>query len=66
MERHLDPEQFVRVHRGAIVNLERVREVHPLFRGGCELKLTDGTALKLSRDRRAEFEARFAVLGTRR
>lgn len=66
MERQLDPDQFVRVHRGAIVNLARVREVHPLFRGGCELKLADGTMLKLSRDRRAEFEARFAVLGVRR
>ena len=66
MERQLDPEQFVRVHRGTIVNLARVREVHPLFRGGCELKLIDGTMLKLSRNRRAEFEARFAVLGVRR
>lgn len=66
MERQLDPEQFVRVHRGAIVNLARVREVHPLLRGSCELKLVDGTALKLSRDRRAEFEARFTVLGVRR
>lgn len=66
MERQLDPEQFVRVHRAAIVNLARVREVHPLFRGGCELKLVDGTVVKLSRDRRAEFEARFAVLGVRR
>lgn len=66
MERQLDGEKFVRVHRGAIVNLARVREVHPLFRGGCELKLTDGTMLKLSRDRRADFEARFALLGVRR
>lgn len=66
MERQLDPDRFVRVHRGTIVNLARVREVHPLFRGGCELKLTDGAMLKLSRDRRAEFEARFAVLGVRR
>ncbi len=66
MERRLDPERFMRVHRGAIVNLARVREVHPLFRGGCELRLVDGTVLKLSRDRRAEFEARFAVLGVRR
>lgn len=65
MERQLDPEQFVRVHRGAIVNLARVREVHPLFRGGCDLKLVDGTTLKLSRDRRTDFEARFAVLGVR-
>lgn len=66
MERRLDPDRFVRVHRGTIVNLARVREVHPLFRGGCELKLADGTMVKLSRDRRAEFEARFAVLGVRR
>jgi two-component system, LytTR family, response regulator len=66
MERQLDPEQFVRVHRGTIVNLARVREVHPMFRGGCELKLVDGTVLKLSRNRRSEFEARFAMLGARR
>ncbi|GHA86269.1 LytR/AlgR family response regulator transcription factor [Cognatilysobacter bugurensis] len=66
MERQLDPEQFVRVHRGAIVNLARVREIHPLFRGGCEIKLADGTMLKLSRDRRADFEARFGILGGRR
>jgi two-component system LytT family response regulator len=66
MERQLDPDQFVRVHRGTIVNLARVREVHPLARGGCELKLADGTMLTLSRTRRAEFEARFAVLGVRR
>lgn len=66
MERQLDPEQFMRVHRGAIVNLARVREVYPLFRGSCELKLIDGTTLKLSRDRRTDFEARFGVLGARR
>src|SRR5690606_33976513 len=66
MERQLDPQQFVRVHRGTIVNLARVREVHPLFRGGCELQLVDGTKLKLSRNRRAAFEARFSLLGLRR
>jgi two-component system, LytTR family, response regulator len=66
MERLLDPQRFVRVHRSTIVNLDRVREVHPLFRGGCELRLTDGTALRLSRERRSEFEARFGVLGIRR
>ena len=27
------PERFFRVHRSAIVNLDRVREIHPLFRG---------------------------------
>ncbi|HVJ62620.1 MAG TPA: LytTR family DNA-binding domain-containing protein [Tahibacter sp.] len=66
IERQLDPQQFFRVHRSAIVNLARVREIHPLFRGDCELKLADGAAVRLSRNRRREFEARFAQIGTRR
>jgi two-component system, LytTR family, response regulator len=66
IERQLDPQQFFRAHRSAIVNLARVREIHPLFRGDCELKLADGAAVRLSRNRRHEFEARFAQLGVRR
>lgn len=66
IERQLDPQQFFRVHRSAIVNLARVREIHPLFRGDCELKLADGVTVRLSRNRRSEFEARFAQLGVRR
>jgi len=59
LEEKLDPARFFRVHRSAIVNVERVREVHPLFRGDCMLILNDGTRLKLSRTRRAEFEQLF-------
>ena len=66
IERQLDPEVFFRVHRSAIVNLSRVREIHPLFRGDCELKLADGVGVRLSRTRRREFEARFAQIGVRR
>ena len=33
LEARLDPRRFVRVHRSAIVNLDRVREVQFLFRG---------------------------------
>jgi two-component system LytT family response regulator len=60
IEAQLDPQQFFRVHRSAIVNLDRVREIHPLFRGDCALVLADGRRVKLSRSRRREFEARFA------
>src|SRR5262249_13794151 len=56
LEQKLDPERFFRVHRSAIINLERVREIHPLFRGDCDLVLADGTRVRLSRTRRAEFE----------
>jgi two-component system LytT family response regulator len=65
IESQLDPQQFFRVHRSAIVNLARVREIHPLFRGDCELRLADGAAVRLSRNRRRAFEARFAQVGSR-
>lgn len=66
IEGQLDPQQFFRVHRSAIVNLARVREVHALFRGDCELTLADGTTVRLSRNRRRAFEACFAQIGLRR
>jgi len=59
LERRLDPERFVRVHRSAIVNLDRVREVRPLFRGDAVLVLAGGAEVRLSRARRREFERRF-------
>jgi len=59
LEKRLDPARFIRVHRSAIVNIDRVREIHPLFRGDCTLVLADGTQVKLSRARREEFERLF-------
>lgn len=58
IEADLDPDRFVRVHRSAIVNVDRVKEMHPLFRGDSVLILHDGTKLRLSRARRSEFERR--------
>jgi two-component system LytT family response regulator len=58
LEDRLDPEQFARIHRSTIVNIERVRELHPLFRGDSIVVLEGGTRLRLSRSRRAEFERR--------
>lgn len=49
----LDPSRFLRIHRGVIVNVERVHEVHPLFNGNAEIVLHDGTRLALSRRFRA-------------
>jgi two-component system LytT family response regulator len=63
LARTLDPNRFVRVHRSAIVNIDRVCEVHPLFRGDRTLVLTDGTRVRLSRARREAFERLFAGSG---
>ncbi len=61
LEAHLDPARFFRIHRSAVVNLERVREVKPLSHGDCTVVLRNGTELKLSRTRREEFETRLVT-----
>jgi two-component system, LytTR family, response regulator len=58
LEARLDPARFFRVHRSAIVNLDRIRELQPYFKGEHILLLQDGTRLKLSRARRENLEAR--------
>ncbi len=45
----LDPAQFVRIHRSAIVNLDRVREVQAWVGGEYVALLLDGQKLRVSR-----------------
>jgi len=49
MESRLDTELFVRIHRSAIVNVERIRELQPWFHGEYVVILQDGTRLMASR-----------------
>lgn len=58
LEARLDPTRFVRIHRSTIVNLERVKELQPFFRGEYVVVLNGGTTLKLSRGYRDTLEAR--------
>jgi two-component system LytT family response regulator len=58
LESRLDPARFARIHRSAIVNLARVREVSPLASGDQRLSLSDGTELRASRTHRAELVRR--------
>jgi two-component system LytT family response regulator len=53
----LDPKVFLRVHRSTILNLGRLREVHPYGKGTYILVLTDGTHLTSSITYRAGIEA---------
>ncbi len=61
LEAALDPEQFARIHRSAIVNLDRVRELQPLFNGEALIILHNGTELKLSRSRRESLEKQIGI-----
>ena len=49
MEERLDSDQFLRIHRSTIVNLDRVKELQPWFHGEYRVLLQDGTQLLLSR-----------------
>jgi two-component system LytT family response regulator len=49
LEKRLDPARFVRIHRSTIVNLDRVRELQPVFHGDYVLILSDGKELAVSR-----------------
>ncbi len=60
MEAQLDPAKFRRVHRSAIVNVERIAELQPLFSGEYSILLQDGTKLTLSRNYRDKL---FELLG---
>lgn len=51
----LDPARFARLHRSAIVNLERVREIQPWFKGESLAVLHDGTRLTIGRAYREAF-----------
>jgi len=49
LETLLDPARFVRIHRSAIVNLERVARIEPYAKESRVAILTDGTRLPVSR-----------------
>jgi two-component system LytT family response regulator len=49
LEAVLDPARFVRIHRSAIVNLERLARIEPYAKESRVAILTDGTRLPVSR-----------------
>jgi two-component system LytT family response regulator len=62
LERRLDPSRFIRTHRTAIVNVERVHEVRREPNGKCELILKGGTRVPVSDRRREAVLKRLAEL----
>jgi two-component system LytT family response regulator len=60
LEARLDPARFMRIHRSAIVQLDRVDTLIKGAGGDYEVQLKDGTRLRVSRARRDEREARLA------
>ncbi len=49
LEARLDRRRFVRIHRGVIVNVDRIDRMFPQGHGDYRVRLQDGTELRLSR-----------------
>ena len=62
LESQLDPKKFIRVHRSAIVNIDRITELQPWFHGDYVVILRDGRQLTLSRGYRQKLQELFGNL----
>jgi two-component system LytT family response regulator len=58
LETELDPQQFVRIHRSTIVNVDRIQEMQSSFNGEYVVLLRTGTRLTLSRGYRDALQVR--------
>jgi len=58
LQQTLDPAKFIRIHRSAIVNLDRVKALQPWFRGDYRVVLTTGVQLTLSKSYRQSLRDR--------
>jgi two-component system LytT family response regulator len=56
IEIRLPNKLFQRVHRSTIVNIDRIKELQPWFRGDYRIILRDGTQLTLTRSYREKLE----------
>jgi two-component system, LytTR family, response regulator len=66
LELRLDPARFLRVHRSTIVNLDRIKELQPWFRGDYRVILRDGTELTMTKSHREKLESRLLLTATAR
>jgi two-component system, LytTR family, response regulator len=56
LEARLDPRKFLRVHRSAIVKIDKIRELQPWFHGEFRIILDGGKQLMLSRNYRVRLQ----------
>ena len=61
LEKRLDPEKFLRIHRSTIVNIECIKELQQQFHGDYVVLLHNGKRLTLSRSYRDRIQG---LLGT--
>ncbi|MEI6568233.1 MAG: LytTR family DNA-binding domain-containing protein, partial [Verrucomicrobiota bacterium] len=49
LEASLDPHQFIRISRSALVNIDQIKELQPMFKGDHAVILRNGKQLTMTR-----------------
>jgi two-component system LytT family response regulator len=49
LSERMDPGRFIRIHRSAIVNLDRIEEIYREGKAQSSVRLTDGQILRMSK-----------------
>lgn len=62
LEARLDPAEFARIHRSAMVRLDRIKSLSARRNGDCDVLLHGGTRLMLSRSYREALRTRLGLL----
>jgi two-component system LytT family response regulator len=57
LEQKLPPDRFMRVSRSAMVNIEQIKELHPLFHGEYVIVLRSGAKVTLTRTHRDKLQS---------
>jgi two-component system LytT family response regulator len=66
LAQHLGADRFLRIHRGRLVNMERIRSVAALAGGRLQLTLNQGSTIIVARDRRRAVLAQIGAIAERR
>jgi two-component system LytT family response regulator len=61
LQRRLDPRQFLRIHRCALVNVDALIDILPLLHGEYEARLKSGQSLRVGRTRRVALRRFFGL-----
>ncbi|TAL03547.1 MAG: response regulator transcription factor [Verrucomicrobia bacterium] len=56
LEQRMPADRFIRISRSALVNVEKIKELHPMFHGEYVVVLTNGTRVNLTRSYRDKLE----------
>lgn len=61
LEKRLNPNKFIRIHRSTIVNIDQIKSIQPYFESDYVAVMRDGKKFRISRSRKEKIKQQFAL-----